>query len=68
MDPNATLAEIRAILASDDLELPDYERLADLTAALDEWISRGRLPACGVGDPRECRGAEHRDPSRRRVP
>jgi len=46
MDPNATLSEIRSILGSSDLELPDYERLADLTAALDEWISRGGfLPA-----------------------
>ena len=46
MDPNAALAEIRSILASSDLELPDYERLADLTAGLDEWITAGGfLPA-----------------------
>ena len=46
MDPNAALAEIRAILSRDDLDLMDYERLADLIAALDEWITRGGyLPA-----------------------
>ena len=41
MDPNAALTEIRSILARNDLELPDYERLAELTEALDKWLSNG---------------------------
>lgn len=49
MDPNANLAEQRRILArfnADEASLADAERLAELVAALDEWISRGGfLPA-----------------------
>ncbi len=44
MDPNANLAEQRRILARRDAgtaRLADYERLADLVAALDQWITGG---------------------------
>jgi hypothetical protein len=38
MDPNATLAAIRELLASDT---PDVIELAELMEALDMWLSRG---------------------------
>lgn len=48
MDPNATLAEIRALtvaLITADLSTSDLiakaTRLAELTFALDEWITKG---------------------------
>lgn len=43
MDPNANLAEIRKILAKSDEEtsILEYERLAELMEALDNWLSQG---------------------------
>jgi hypothetical protein len=51
MDPNATLAEIREITSLHQQgeiadALDSFDRLAELTFALDEWISKGGfLPA-----------------------
>lgn len=50
MDPNANLAELRRLLASRDdgtadEQITKLERIAELTEALDEWITRnGALP------------------------
>lgn len=45
MDPNATLTELRALTAANqDREfVSDHvcARIIELTAALDEWLSRG---------------------------
>lgn len=46
MDPNATLADIRALIGiQKDGELESYQvdRLCDLVDALDEWIIKGGL-------------------------
>lgn len=47
MDPNATLAEIRALVAACQAgDIIDGDRLAELVSALDEWITGGGfLPA-----------------------
>jgi len=39
MDPNATIKEIRKILELEDEA--NYDRLAELFSALDEWIVSG---------------------------
>lgn len=41
MDPDETLTQIRVILGRIDLELPDYEQLAELVAGLDAWLAAG---------------------------
>lgn len=41
MDPNATLAEIRSITGDWSQLYANYERLAELVTALDEWYSKG---------------------------
>lgn len=46
MDPNATLAELRALVMDGGAEFEDPQRAAELFNALDEWITRGGfLPA-----------------------
>jgi len=40
MDPDATLAEIRALIKAAPLD-ECWDRLAELIESLDEWISRG---------------------------
>jgi hypothetical protein len=39
MDPNATLAQIRELIAAGTKV--DLEQAAELMTALDEWLSRG---------------------------
>lgn len=62
MDPNATLAEIRLIIARICEGAPfveDERRLAELVEALDGWISRGGfLPAEWSASPRRIVSAE----------
>jgi len=38
MDPNMALRELRLELSAED---PDIERVRDLVAALDSWLTRG---------------------------
>lgn len=47
MDPNAALAELRALVADGhETDSDDHDRIAELVRALDTWISRGGfLPA-----------------------
>jgi hypothetical protein len=53
MDPNATLARIREIIATprnwniwDNANTTDAEELAELVTALDQWISGGGFLPC----------------------
>lgn len=42
MDPNATLAELRALLGEDRVwDSDDIDRMAELIRALDGWMSSG---------------------------
>ncbi len=42
MDPNETLARIRALCADmTDIDDADAAELVELVGALDEWLSRG---------------------------
>ena len=41
MDPNAALAEIRAILTNFSFGMNEALRLAELVDGLDDWLSHG---------------------------
>lgn len=50
MDPDSALAEIRKIIAADeDRSITNHNRLIELIAGLDGWLTRGGfLPAAWV--------------------
>lgn len=41
MDPNAALAEIRAILTNPSFWMAEAFRLAELVDGLDDWLTHG---------------------------
>jgi hypothetical protein len=41
MDPNAALAEIRAILTNPSFGMAEAFRLAELVDGLDDWLTHG---------------------------
>ena len=41
MDPDETLRQLRALVRAEDWDAADGERVRELVAALDEWLSRG---------------------------
>lgn len=51
MDPDAALAQIRALLRLTSITRSDAERLVELTEGLDTWLSQGGfLPAAWQPD------------------